>query len=389
MNFDWNQITHFRKVQVVSIEFTDDKVRYHIAHLKRVKDKVKVLSKLESLDSETIISQLNKNQPILIHVFGKGVLNRTAPPVEGFLDDVLMNAHPNDFYVNYLDIDQTRYVSFTRKDQLDEALKPIEELSDNILDICVGPYHTLIEEIKEKINSTPLGDIVMEEGVYTFQKPSTIQKLRYDGVYFNKSFYAVTLGAAFLQQNLPITVFNQEERKRKKSNFRDKIQFNYIGIGAIVFFLLALVSNYFYQGHINEKNADLESKIMVFSDNLKKIDLMDQEMQRKKQLIANSGIIRNNYFSTVLDQIGGSIPSTIQLEEIEVYPLEKKLKKNVKPVFRGKTIKIAGSTRSSENIDVWINTLNKLEWVDNVAILSFETDESKNIAFFELKIVQR
>lgn len=389
MNFDWNQITHFRKVQVVSIEFTEDKAKYHIVQLKRVKDKVIVLSTLESLDSETVISQLSKNQPILIHVFGKGVLNRTAPQVEGFLNDVLMNAHPDDFYVNYLDIDQTRYVSFTRRDHLDEALKPLEELSGNILDICIGPYHTLIKEVKGKINSTPLGDIVMKEAAYTFQKPSTIQKLRYDGEYFKKSFYAVTVGAAFLQQNLSISAFNQEERKKKKSNFRDKLQFNYIGIGAIAFFLLALVSNYFYQGHINDKNAAIESKIMVFSDNLKKIDLMDQEMQRKKQLIANSGIIRNNYFSTILDQIGGSIPSTIQLEEIQIYPLDKKLKKNVKPVFRSKTIKIAGSTRSSENIDIWIDTLNKLEWVDNVAILSFETDESKNIAFFELKIVQR
>jgi len=389
MNFDWNQITHFRKVQVISIEFTDDKMKYHIAVLKRKKGNVIILSTLEDLDSETVLSQLNKNQPIVIHVFGKGVLNRTTAPVEGFLDNVLMNAHPNDFYINYLDLDQTRYVTFTRRDQLDEALKPLEELSGNILDICIGPYHTLIEEIKEKINSTPLGDIVKEEGIYTFQKPSTIQKLRYNGEHFKKSFYAVTVGAAFLEQNLSISAFNQEERKKKKSNFRDKLQFNYIGVGAIAFFLIALVSNYFYQGHLNDKNAVIESKIMVFSDNLKKIDLMDQEMQRKKQLIANSGIIRNNYFSTILDQIGGSIPSTIQLEEIQIYPLEKKLKKNVKPVFRSKTIKIAGTTRSSENIDVWINTLNKLEWVDNVAILSFETDESKNIAFFELKIVQR
>lgn len=389
MEFDWKQITHFRKVQVVSIEFTEQGVIYNWVQLKRSKGDVQLINSKDKLNTELIKDQINNSVPILIHVIGKGVLNKITEPNEDYLENVLMNADPKDFYINYLDLEEKRYVSFTRKTALNDALSALNDVNDNILDIIIGPYHTLIDVVRQSTRSTPIGSIEFNNGVYSFNSKEINQRPKFNGELLIHSFWAVTIGYAFLKNQLSISVFDSKERKQKISNYRDKRQFKLIGIGAIIIFLIALIGNYFYQGHINSINADLEAKIMVYSDNLKKIDQIDQEMLRKKQLIANSGIIRNNYFSTTLDQIGSSIPSTIQLEEIQVYPLEKKLKRNEKPEFQRKSIKIAGKTKSSENIDNWINKLNQLEWVDNVAILSFTTNEDKNTSFFELKIVER
>lgn len=389
MNFDWKQITHFRKVQVVSIEFTEQGVYYHWILLKRLKGDISIVESDEKLNSESIQGQLVSNIPIIVHVYGKGVLNKVTDQNEDYLENVLMNADPDEFFINYLDLEDKRYVSFSRKKPINEALSFLSSVNDNILDIVIGPYHVLVDGIHQNTRSTPIGEIVFNNGTYSFEKTDSINRPKFNGEILMNSFWAVTLGTAFLNNELTTSVFNSKERKQKQSNFRDKQHFKFIGVGAIVIFLVALIGNYFYQGHINEKNADLEAKIMVYSDNLKKIDQIDQEMLRKKQLIANSGIIRSNYFSTTLDQIGSSVPSTIQLEEVQVYPLERKLKKNEKPEFKRKTIKIAGSTKSSEYIDAWIDKLNELGWVDNVAILSFTTNEDKNTAFFELKIVER
>lgn len=389
MDFDWNQITHFRKVQVVSIEFTEQGVYYNWVQLKRSKGEVELINSKDKLNADLISDQIINSIPILIHVIGKGVLNKVTEPNEDYLENVLMNADPDDFYINYLDLEEKRYVSFTRKTALNDALSALNEVNDNILDIIIGPYHSLIDDVRQNIRSTPIGSIDFNNGIYSFNSKEINQRPKFNGELLINSFWAVTVGYTFLKNQLSISVFDSKERKKKISNYRDKRQFKLIGIGAIIIFLIALIGNYFYQGHINSINADLEAKIMVYSDNLKKIDQIDQEMLRKKQLIANSGIIRNNYLSTTLDQIGSSIPSTIQLEEIQVYPLEKKLKRNEKPEFHRKSIKIAGKTKSSENIDQWINELNQLDWVDNVAILSFTTNEDKNTSFFELKIVER
>jgi len=389
MDFDWKQITHFRKVQVVSIEFTDEGTRYNWVKLKRSKGEVTVLDSSEKLDKDAISAKVVNNCPILIHAMGKGVLNKVTEPNEDYIENILMNANPDDFYINYLDVEEKRYVSFTRKTALNEALLPLNSVEDNILDMAVGPYHILIDDLRKKTHLTPIGEIECNNGVYSFHLVSSINRAKFENVLLNHSFWAVTIGVAFLKNNLPISVYSRKEKKSKQSNYKDKQQFKYIGIASIVLFLGALIGNYFYQGHINEKNAQLESQIMVFSDNLKKIDQIDQEIARKKQLIANSGIIRNNYFTTTLDEVGKSVPEAIELVELEIYPLKKKLKKKEKPLFLEKSIKVAGAARSSVNIDAWIEKLNQFNWVKNVAILSFTTDEEKNISFFEIKIEER
>lgn len=389
MNLDWKQITHFRRVQVVSIEFTERGNYYHWAKLKRSKGEVIMVDFSEKLDQDSIVHSIDSNIPIIIHFIGKGILSRVVEQEEDYIENLLMNADPEEFYINSLDLEEKRYVSFARKSVINNALIPLEGFNDNILDIVLGPYYVFLNEIREKTQSTPMGSIRYENGIYSFDSSDSPMRPKFNGELLIHSFWAFTIGWGFLQGNLDISVFGSDERKQRRSNYRDKKQFRVIGIAAIVIFLIALVGNYFYQGYINERNTDLEAKIMVYSDNLKKIDQIDQEMLRKKQLIANSGIIRSNYFSTTLDQIGASLPSSIILDEIQIYPLHKKLKRNEKPSFNRKTIKIAGSTNSSENIDLWIEQLNELEWVDNVAILSFSSDEEKKTSFFELKIIER
>lgn len=389
MKVNWKNIANFRKVQVLSIEFTEHEINYHVAKLTRVKADIKIVSTKMVYTIDDTIDELNKNQPVIIHVFGKGVLNKTSPLEQNNMNDVLMNSDPKEFYINSLTIDKINYISFTRKDKVDEILKSITEINDNILDIIIGPYHTLIHEINPKISSTPIGNIVLEDGKYIFQFDSINNKVGFDDNELKQSFYAVTAGAAFLLSTKSFGALSSEDLKKRKSNFKDKLQFNYIGVAAISFFLIALVLNYFYQGHLNQKNTDIEARIMVYSQNLNKIDLIDQEITRKKQLISNSGIMRNNYFSFTLDEIGASVPSSITLEELEIYPLEKKLKENVKPIFLRKIIKIVGTANSSENVNTWVNTINTMKWVDNVAILNFQIDENKNIAFFELKITEK
>jgi len=389
MIFNWKNIFRFRKVQVISLELTETGVRFHFSRLKYGKAKVKVLTEFENISKDVLLKELSYLQPILIHVHGKGVINKTLSLEEVNLNDMVMSANPNDFYINQTNLGEHCYISFTRRTLVDEVLSLLEHHNDNIIDIVIGPYHVLIDEIRLKAGTTPLGDIKKENGIYQFKQPNPSQQTLFNGALYQDSYFAVTLGTAYLLNKLSASALNKIEKNQKKSNFVDKLQFSYISIFALSFFLLALLTNYFYQGYINKKNTDLEAKIMVYSNNLNKIDLIDQELQRKKQLIANSGIIRSNYFSITLDELGASVPLTIQLDEIEIYPLEKKLKENVKPLFNEKAIKVSGTAKSSENIDLWIKTLNSLSWVDNVAILNFTVDENKRIAFFELKITEK
>ena len=86
MEFDWKQITHFRKVQVVSIEFTEQGVIYNWVQLKRSKGEVQLIDSKDKLNAELICDQIISSIPILIHVIGKGVLNKITDPNEDYIE---------------------------------------------------------------------------------------------------------------------------------------------------------------------------------------------------------------------------------------------------------------------------------------------------------------
>src|SRR5690554_7986845 len=72
---------------------------------------------------------------------------------------MVMSANPNDFYINQTNLGEHCDISFTRRTLVDEVLSLLEHHNDNIIDIVIGPYHVLIDEIRLKAGTTPLGDI--------------------------------------------------------------------------------------------------------------------------------------------------------------------------------------------------------------------------------------
>lgn len=388
MKFSLNKIWEPRKIQVISIELANDGERYHYVNLKKSKGEVIVKDNFSEKNIEELIKNVSKSTPVILHFYGKGVLNRVVPPDPDFLDKLLVNADKKEFYFSHEDINNQRYASFSRKDKIDELISRFDSIKDNIIDFSIGPYNAISENLPVKPTATPLGKIKKDNRVYSFVKDETPTKNFFLNQNFGKGLFAAVTGYLFLN-NAPIFSFlNEKEQKSIQSNFTDKIQFQQLGIFTLSFFLIALISNYFYQGHINKKNHAIEQEIMIYGDNLNKIDLIDQEILRKKQLITSSGIIGGTRFSHYLDQIGSSLPSEVSLEEIEIYPIEKKLKQKEKPVFKDNSILISGNTQQSSIIDDWISKLNSLDWVKSVAIISFIKNDDNKYSYFQIKITE-
>ncbi|MEX1193171.1 MAG: hypothetical protein WED10_00020 [Brumimicrobium sp.] len=389
MKFNFDNIWRPKKVQVVSIEFINDGVKYHFAYLQLKGGQISVNKSFSENNSDDLIAEINKNKPVIIHFFGKGILNRVVQPEPDFLDKLLINADKNEFYHSYQDLENYRYVSFCRKDKIDDFLEKFDSIKDNIIDCSVGPFNAFSEDLPVKLSGTPLGEIKKNNGVYEFVKGDKIIRSFFLDKDYGSRLFAVLTGYLFLNKSGYFSFIDASNQKKMYSNFVDKIQFQLLGIFTLSFFLVSLLANYFYQGHVNSLNSDLESEIMIYSDNLNKIDLIDQEISRKKQLILTSGIIGGTRFSYYLDQIGTSLPKEIILDEIQIYPLEKKLKQKEKPIFKEGKILISGNTQHSKSIDELISELNSLEWVKKVAITSFIKNDDNKDSFFQIKITEK
>ena len=93
---------------------------------------------------------------------------------------------------------------------------------------------------------------------------------------------------------------------------------------------------------------------------------------------------RTSYYS---DQIAATVPTSIQLTELSINPLEKKLRKGEQEmVFQTNLIQVSGRAKRSTHLNNWIKTLKKYDWIKSVSILNYTQDNARVSGEFNIAI---
>lgn len=371
-------------VQVISVEFTEKVPVYHFTVLKK-KGKTITVEVDTHREEDALQKQVNRKLPVLVHFFGKGVLNRTVTPQDNYLDNLIVNASKSDFISAFQDAANLRLVSFMRKEPADEVIEKLDFCKDQVVDILLGPFVAFRPDLETIPVKVPGFEFNYVQTGFSATETKD-RKVEFLGNILGQEVFGAIAGWNYLNEKDRCSILDEQEKEKRRANFSDKRQFEKLGLFMLVFFLAALLANYFYQGNLLKKNATIEDEIMIYSDNLNKIDLLDQEIKRKYQLISTSGILKHNYLSFYLDRIGKSLPSTINLVEIRTFPLDKKLKQKVKTEFEQSSVYVSGTTNNTASIDEWIARLNEQNWVAKTEILNFERNQEKQNASFTLRI---
>ena len=149
--------------------------------------------------------------------------------------------------------------------------------------------------------------------------------------------------------------------------------------------LLSLLINHFYHNSLNNDIAQLEMNLSVHNENLSLLERLSQEKMRKEQLIASAGVNSSSFLSYYLDKIAESIPKSITLSDMTVFPVVGKLKDKQKIEVNQKSIGIAGITPENVVLDDWIEKMDRFEWVESVELLNY-LKSSEESAEFEIEI---
>ena len=90
---------HINKIAAVSIKIEGEDMLYHY-QIFRLKKGEMYPVKTEKLveDMRSLIKKISKKIPIVLHISGKGILNRKVPNKENYRHALLMNARLEDFY---------------------------------------------------------------------------------------------------------------------------------------------------------------------------------------------------------------------------------------------------------------------------------------------------
>lgn len=382
----------------------DERITFNVVLIKRERTLFKVIqscSGLGSLDELMII--LDKYSPVILTISGYGILhkkteNNSTPNLLNSFNKTFPHSNPKEFYIQQATYDENNftYTSIIRRSQLDSLLNKLPNVK--IINVVFGPF--AMKRLLPIMESSAFINGSINIGHYQFSfNNSYIENISWaedsesrdrirvgDSVYDSSSLipYASVLNY-YAPGNL-ITEAEIESITLKNQDFGYEMKFKKIAIVlAVTFFSLLLVNFLLFNSYFSRSN-DLKQSLSVNSRSIAELDSLKKELDSHKQILTNynfKGMSKTSYYA---DRIAASVPHSIALEELYLFPLKKSDTGSEDLLFDNKKILIIGYSLASIELNEWIKQLQKNSWTGKVNILSYIQSGAKDKGKFSIEV---
>lgn len=332
---------------------------------------------------EEVVDHFGKSKPYHLHVSGTGVLSRKVSNTPDYLDNLIVSGNAEEFNFTTYSDDYNIVASFYRKELIESYVDLIKTLKIHLLGISSGdvPFLNLLVE-DESINldyfiSKSNGNI----NVFARNESPTKRTLFRHNYFSKEQLLALAIFSNSLEPDVKYNSSLDAVYIKAKDDYSQYSQFKFYGISVVTVLFIAVVSNYFYQNHLNNSVAQLELDLSISNENLSLLERLEQEKIRKIQLVQNAGVNTSRFMSFYLDEIGRTTPKMISLTDLELYPIISKLKNKQRVEVDQNKIIIYGVTSDNEILDNWIEKLDEFEWVRSVELLNYLKNEEGKADF--------
>ena len=361
----WNAIWKPSSWVMVHLDYHTEGLRI-VASVEK-KGESKSESTFEEFESITdLIKKFGTTKAYSIHVNGTGVLTRLVEFIPGYKEQLIVNGDKDDFYFCSYNDSFKVATSFFRKSLIENVIEELNASKIFLVNISCGIIPVLlITSEKERISFDYVIEIENSRIKSLTRNEAPTERSIINSV-FKVRNEAINQGI-ILSQTLPIenysSGFDVEIQAEKLDNFVQFRTFKFFGILVVTVILSSLIFNHFYVNHLNNEIAQLEMDLQLNNANLSLLDQLKQEKTRKEQLVLSSGVNTDQFTSFFIDKIGESVPSTISLKEMYVFPLKENLKEKRKVEIRQDAIEIIGFTPNSQVLDDWMERIDRYKWV--------------------------
>lgn len=326
-------------------------------------------------DLESLIKRVGKSKGYHVHVQGQGVLTRKVESLPNAKEQLIIGGNAQDFYFTCYDDQRHVSAAFMRRSVLEELEKQFEENKWHLLGVSCGEIPLCSFDKDGSFYGEYI--IVLENGVVTsFERNPGEPQSRY------REEVAQSIAKEYSALESSLDFFRFEEHEL---NYKEFTQFKVFGLSLLCGLLCMLVTNYFYQNYLNQSIAELEMELALSNENLSLLDRLDQEKTRKEQLVANAGVTAPKFLSYYLDEIGKTVPKTIDLQELYLFPLDGKLKNKKKVNILNDRIVLQGTSPDNVTLDDWIEHMDRFDWIQSIELLHYGKVSQKQ-AEFKLEI---
>ncbi len=396
---DWfRKIQKERSVTVLEAEGCGgNRFRYRFVVLKLKGQQLEIKEHKGPFESPEALTKAKQGHPsVVLMLKGNGILHRKLEGQVPFLQalhGMLPNANTDDFYVESVTTAHATFVSVVRRDLLAPLLTSLDAIGWLVTDVRLAPLPMAALALLSG-NGTEMSD-----GVYKVRfKAGEMESLETSS---GGNPSNIGIGEKTVQSDLilpfsaglghffPLANRNFSETAAITDNRAEHHRKQMFRIGGWALLLVlfgSLLVNFFLHDHYAGKLNRLQTTSNMNARQLNRINTLRNEIRQKKALLQSAGISGNYSMAFRADQIGLTVPETIQLKKLNLLPLKKPEKDGKRLIFDHEHLVVAGSVNRSTTLNKWIKELEGLHWVKRVDLLDYMEDDKTHTDKFTFQI---
>ena len=171
-----------------------------------------------------------------------------------------------------------------------------------------------------------------------------------------------------------------------RAEYLNKNKLVVVGVALLAFFFVVVMLNLVVANSYESTRNALQYQVNSKKKIVEELTVLNEELKIKEQFIQGSGVARASKISFYADQVALSIPESIQLNELFINPLQKRVNKAKDINFNYNVIQVTGTVSKGIVLNNWIKGLKNYNWISEINIISFIQENSKTVGEFEIEI---
>lgn len=385
-----SKIFKINSIQVVGVFQDANNQKYSLLTFKKTKEKLNIVENKSFSKIDSLLEAIDVKLPVVLSVDGKGVLNKKIDNTNDIDLAWQKNIDFDTIYHTSYTLKNNIFMSFCRKNVVEDWLTVFESKKIQIIDIYIGSFISVLLAENLNVNSIVSGNLSLDleqNELLNFTKLELTPDLNYTIAENLVSNYTLPLYGIALHYFVKSDSISKSEWNNKSI---DEVIYRKVfatfGLIILVGFLISLLFSYLSIQHYASKNAELNIQNVYSNKAYQQIVSLEEQKKDKEKIIKDSGFLSDKFLSFYSYEIIKSIPNSISLNELNIAPLQKVVKHNEKVEITPGTIFAKGVTIDENEFNNWLKNLKKFDWIAKFELESLKKDK-KNNTQFSLKIL--
>lgn len=367
---------------------------YNYIALKIVRKEIEIINQKSFIHYNDLLNGLPKNKPHHLIINNEEVLYTKIKSSQTDLKTLVQEAYPNvrleDFYFEGI-LGEYNHLFICRKSYINKHLKSFASHNLHITSWSLGFSSILsLRDILENraIKSTNYHFEWSKSGLHA-KKNENINNnnLNIEGLdlfSINVLRFSGALSSFIGKDRLVKNNFAIQE-KELSSNYKQHRLFQ-IGLPAAICILLFLgiLNTIIYTNYFN-KVQHLTQLVELNKSQRESMRQQDSLVNSKQKLFEDVIKSTSSKSSFYLDRIFSTKPLNIKLNVCEFQPFEKRIRSNKAILLENNIISIVGEVHNNNDLSLWIQKLEQISFVKEIAIEQLLNDQDKNA--FTIRVI--